>query len=104
MRLGARGEGGDLLVPDMQPFNFALSANRIGNAVQAVAHNAVNPFDTSGGKGLGELVSDRFLHWALLHRRYSPCAELLWHTSYRAEFVRETNSDNFPPHPQERYD
>src|SRR5229473_3125614 len=68
MRLGARGKGGDLLVPDMQPFDLALPTNRIGKAVQAVADNAVNPLDTSGGEGLGELVSDGFWHWALLHQ------------------------------------
>ena len=42
MRFGARREGGYLLVPDVEPLDLALSANRIGQPVEAVADDAVN--------------------------------------------------------------
>jgi len=44
MRVGARGEGGDLFVPHVQPLNAAMAAQRIGEAVEAVADNAVDAF------------------------------------------------------------
>jgi hypothetical protein len=62
MRLGARGEGGDLLVPDMQSLDLALSAKRVGQTVQAVADNAVYPLDARRSEDFGELVSNRFCH------------------------------------------
>src|SRR5262249_17331439 len=43
MRFGARCEGGNLLVPDVHPLDLAQAANSIGDAVEAVAANAVNP-------------------------------------------------------------
>ena len=58
MRLGTRGEGRDLLVPDMNPFDLALAAKRVGQPVQAVANNAINPLDARCGKNLRELVRD----------------------------------------------
>jgi hypothetical protein len=45
MRLGGRRESGNLLVPDMHPLDLALSANCVGQAVQAVADNAVYSLD-----------------------------------------------------------
>ena len=66
MRLGAGREGRDLLVPDMDPFDLALSADRVGEAVEAVADDAVDPLDAGRGEGLRELISDRFCHdWRL---------------------------------------
>ena len=42
MRVGAGGEGRDLLVPDMQPVDLALPAQCVGEPVQAVADDAVD--------------------------------------------------------------
>jgi hypothetical protein len=56
MRFGAGGEGGDLLVTDVQPFDLALPANRIGQAVEAVTDNAVDTFDTGDSESFGKLV------------------------------------------------
>jgi hypothetical protein len=53
MRFGA---GGDLLVTDVQPFDLALPANRIGQAVEAVTDNAVDPFDAGDSESFGKLV------------------------------------------------
>src|ERR1700751_3446222 len=55
VRLGAGSKGGDLLVPDMQPLDFALAPDRIGNTVEAVADDAVNPLDAGSRESLGEL-------------------------------------------------
>ena len=62
MRLRTRRKRGDLLVPDMDPLDLALPANRVGQPVQAVADNAVDPLDTGGGKGFSKLISDQFCH------------------------------------------
>jgi hypothetical protein len=62
MRLGAGGEGGDLLVPDMHPFDLALPTNRIRQAVQAIAHYAVYSLNTSRGEGFCELISNSLCH------------------------------------------
>ena len=43
--LGAGRESGGLLVPDMDPLDLALPAHRVGEAVQAVADEAVDPLD-----------------------------------------------------------
>ena len=58
MRLGASREGGDLLVPDMDPLDFALSSQGVGKAVEAIADNAIDPFDACYGEGLHKLISD----------------------------------------------
>ena len=56
VRLGAGREGGDLLVPDMDPLDLAVAADGIGQAVQAVADDAVDPLDASGGEDVSELI------------------------------------------------
>src|SRR5580704_5517630 len=56
MRFGASGEGGDLLVPHMHPFDLALPADRVGQTVEAVADDAINPFDAGGRQRLRELI------------------------------------------------
>ena len=56
MRLGARREGRDLLVSDMDPFDLALAAKRVGQPVQAVANNAVDPLDANRGEYIRELI------------------------------------------------
>jgi hypothetical protein len=58
MRLGAGREGGDLLVPDMDPIDLSLSAQGIDEAVEAIADNAIDPFDACYGGGLHKLISD----------------------------------------------
>jgi len=45
MRFRPRRKGRHLLVPDMHPLDLALAANGIGDAVEAVADNAVDPLD-----------------------------------------------------------
>src|SRR5258708_33551819 len=62
MRLGAGRESCDLLVPHMYPLDLALTADRIGQPVQAVADNAIDPFHAGGGKGFCKLVSNCFGH------------------------------------------
>ena len=57
MRLGAGREGRDLLVPDVDPLDFALSPQGVGEAIETIADNAVNPLDARGNKGLRELIS-----------------------------------------------
>src|SRR5580692_11674799 len=56
MRLGAGRECGDLLVADVDPLDLALSSQRIGQPIQAVADDAVNPLNSGHRKGFGELV------------------------------------------------
>jgi hypothetical protein len=41
MSLGACGESGNLLVPDMDPIDLALPANRVGQTVEAIANDSV---------------------------------------------------------------
>ena len=71
MRLGAGREGGDLLVPDMDPLDLPLAAYRVRQAVQAVADDAVNPFDACGGEGLSELLCNCVCHGGSPNRGHS---------------------------------
>ncbi len=66
MRLGARREGRDLLVPDMHPLDLALAPKSISEAVQAVADDAVDPLHARCGENFRELVRDGSDHVALL--------------------------------------
>jgi hypothetical protein len=56
--LGTSGEGSNLLMSDMQPFDLPLATYSVGNAVEAVAHDAVDALDTCDREGLGEQVCD----------------------------------------------
>ena len=56
MGFGAGRERGDLLVPDMDPFDFAVTAYGVRQAVQTIADNAVDPLDTRYSEGLDELI------------------------------------------------
>jgi hypothetical protein len=58
MRLGASRKSSDLLMPDMDPLDFALSLQSVGEAIEAIADNAVDPFDACYGEGLHKLISD----------------------------------------------
>jgi hypothetical protein len=60
MRLGARRERGNLLVPNMHPLDLALATDGVGQPVQAVPDNAVNPLDAGRCERLRELISDRY--------------------------------------------
>ena len=57
MRLGTSREGRDLLVPDVDPLDLALSPQRVGEAVEAIADNAIDPLDPTRSQGLHELIS-----------------------------------------------
>jgi hypothetical protein len=48
MRLGAGGESGDFLVPNRNPLNNRLLADRFRKAVQRVTNDPVNAFNTCG--------------------------------------------------------
>src|SRR4029077_4895770 len=63
MRLRTRGERGDLLVADMHPLDLALAPDQVGQPIQAVADNAVDPLDPRCGEGFGELISNGFCHF-----------------------------------------
>ena len=65
MRLGARGESGDLLVSDVHPFDLALAADRIGQTIQAIADNAVDPLDAGRREDLRELIGYGLRHPSL---------------------------------------
>jgi hypothetical protein len=62
VRFAAGGESCDLLVPHMHPFYLSLAADRIGQAVQAVADDAIYPLDASCGESFRKLISDCFGH------------------------------------------
>jgi hypothetical protein len=54
--LGAGREGGDLFVPHMDPLYLALAADGVGQAVQAVADDSINPLDAGGGEDVCKLI------------------------------------------------
>src|SRR5258705_13270434 len=66
MRIRASRERGDFLVPDMQPLNAAMAPQRIGEAIEAVAHDSINTLDTRGGEGFDHLVCNCVCHDILL--------------------------------------
>src|ERR1700733_11456054 len=47
-----------LLVAAMDPFNLALTTDRVGDTVEAVANDAVNTLHAGRCQGFGELVCD----------------------------------------------
>ena len=62
VRLGAGGEGGRLLVPHVDPVDLLLPAQRIGEAVQRIAHHAVDALHAGDAQGFGHQVGDRARH------------------------------------------
>src|SRR5262244_4465629 len=56
------GKRCDLLVPDMNPFDLALMAQRVGQPVETVADDAVNALDSRRQKNLGELIRYPLCH------------------------------------------
>jgi len=59
MPRGLCREGCNLLVPDTDTFDLALAAKRVGEPVQAIPNNAINPFDASRREDFCELIGDR---------------------------------------------
>ena len=59
MRLGASREGRHLLVAHMQPLDLASPPDRIGDADQAVADDAIDALDAGRGQDVGELIGNR---------------------------------------------
>jgi hypothetical protein len=59
VRLGAGREGGHLFMPDTDPLNLALATDRIGQPVEAVANDTVDPLlhPLRLGFGLGAVPS-----------------------------------------------
>ena len=45
MRFGAGRESGNLFMPDMNPLDLGLPAQRVGQPIQAVADDAIDPLD-----------------------------------------------------------
>ena len=62
IRLGAGGKGGDLFVAEVQPGDPTMAAQRVGEAIQAVADDAVNALYAGGGEGLDHLVGNSCGH------------------------------------------
>ena len=56
MRLGASRKGSDLLVSDVDLLDLALSSQSVGETIEAIADNAVDPLDARGCQGLRELI------------------------------------------------
>jgi hypothetical protein len=69
MGLATGGKRRDLLVPDVNPFDLALAAQRVGQPVEAVTDDAVNAFDSRRHENVGKLIRDR-----LCHRSFPPRA------------------------------
>jgi hypothetical protein len=53
----------------MHPFYLSLPTNRIGQAIQAVADDAVDPLDASCSESFRKLIGDRFGHDSILSYR-----------------------------------
>jgi hypothetical protein len=66
MRLSAGRECGCLLVAHMNPLDFPLAPDRVGQAVEAVADDAIDPLDANRCKRFGELVSYGLGHAVLI--------------------------------------
>jgi hypothetical protein len=56
MGFGAGGEGGDLFVPHVNPFDLALATQGVRESIETVTHNAVNTLDASGRESCRELI------------------------------------------------
>src|SRR5436305_1582537 len=56
MRLRAGGERSDFLVADVHPADLILTANGVGEGIQAIADDAVNSLDARCRQSLCELI------------------------------------------------
>ena len=62
MGLGTGGEGAGLLVPHVHPVDPLHAAQRIGEAVQRIARNAIDAFHAGDLQGFGHQVGNRSRH------------------------------------------
>jgi hypothetical protein len=60
LRLCAGRESRNLFMADMDPFDLALAPDRVGDAVEAIANDAIDTFHADRCQGLGELVCHGF--------------------------------------------
>jgi hypothetical protein len=58
MRLDPCGERTRLFIANVHPSDLALPTNGIGDAVERVADDRIDPFDARRSEGLDELVGD----------------------------------------------
>src|ERR1700722_4853522 len=59
---GARCEGGHLFVSPVHPFDISAASHDIGQAVEAIAHNAEYALDSGRHQGIYELIRDASTH------------------------------------------
>ena len=50
VRFGAGRKSGDLLVADMEPFDLTLASDGVGQPVQAIPDDAIDPLHARRGK------------------------------------------------------
>src|SRR5262249_43627034 len=62
MGLATGGKRGDLLLPDVNPSDLALAAQRVGQPVEAVADDAVIAFASRSHENLGKLIRAPLCH------------------------------------------
>ena len=60
------GEGGDLLVPHMQPFDVAVAPSRIARAIQTVTDNAIIVLAPCRYGDIAKLISSHSRHIRVL--------------------------------------
>ena len=56
MGLAGGGESCSLFVPNIDPFDLALAAQRIGQPIKAIADDAINPFDAGCDENVRKLI------------------------------------------------
>src|SRR5258705_7456401 len=96
MGLGTGREGCHLLMPDMHPVDLALAPERIGQAVQAVADNAINSLDAGRDEDLRKLIGYCFCHSIFSDLRASTrWANCHGEREFRAKFRLRLNPDRF---------
>lgn len=62
MCLGTGRKGGHFLVPDMNPVDASVTADRIGKAIQAIPNDSIDALDAHLSKSVGELICNRLRH------------------------------------------
>jgi hypothetical protein len=62
MRLANGSERRHFLVPHVDPFDSAVTTQRVGDAVETVADDAINSLDARRAKNLDELIRHIFCH------------------------------------------
>jgi hypothetical protein len=62
LSFGAGSKRAGLFVAHMDKFHFAIQAQSIGHRIQAVAYDAINPFDASLSKPAYQLICYSMWH------------------------------------------